>query len=59
LNRHVNFIHLSPLAGIEIQIDIRGDLNEEEGKGALEAAHRCYVENTFEGTPKINISLTG
>jgi len=43
----------------DIQIDLRGDLSEEERKGALEAARRCYVGNTFEGTPKINVSLTG
>jgi uncharacterized OsmC-like protein len=44
---------------MEIQIDLRRDLSEEERNGALEAAQRCYVGNTFEGTPKINISLTG
>ncbi len=43
----------------EIQIDLRGELSEEERKGAFEVARRCYVGNTFEGTPKINISLTG
>ena len=43
----------------DIQIDLRGELSEEERKGALEVARRCYVGNTFEGTPKINISLTG
>ena len=43
----------------EIQIGLRGDLSEEERKGVLEAARRCYVGNTFEGKPKINVSLTG
>ena len=44
---------------MEILIDLRGDLSEEERKGALEAARRCYVWNSFEGTTKINIRLTG
>ena len=43
----------------DIQIDLRGDLSDEERKGALESAHRCYVGNTFNCTPKINVSLTG
>jgi uncharacterized OsmC-like protein len=51
--------HHSLQAGMEILIDLRGDLSEEERKGALEAARRCYVWNSFEGTPKINIRLTG
>ena len=42
----------------DIQIVLRGDLSEEERRGALEAAHRCYVGNTFEGKPKINVRLT-
>ena len=42
-----------------IQIYLQGDLSEEERKGALEAAHRCYIGNTFEGTPQTNIRLTG
>ncbi|TRO49093.1 OsmC family peroxiredoxin [Candidatus Bathyarchaeota archaeon] len=43
----------------DVRIVLRGDLSEEERKGALEAAHGCYVGNTFEGRPKINISMTG
>ena len=43
----------------DVDIKIEGDLSEEERKGALKAAHSCYVCNTLEGTPKINISLTG
>jgi uncharacterized OsmC-like protein len=43
----------------DIQIALRGDLSEEERKGALEAALRCYVGNTFEGKPKIKVSLAG
>lgn len=43
----------------DIRIGLRGDLSEEERNGVLEAARRCYVGNTFEGKPKINVSLTG
>jgi uncharacterized OsmC-like protein len=38
---------------------IEGGLSEEERMGVLKAAHSCYVGNTLEGIPKINISLTG
>lgn len=42
----------------DVLIVLRGDLSEEQQRGALEAAQRCYVGNTFEGKPKISINLT-
>jgi uncharacterized OsmC-like protein len=43
----------------EIQIDLRGDLSKGARKGALEAARRCYVRNTFNCTSKNNVCLIG
>lgn len=40
-----------------LDIDVKGDLTEEQRVGLLEEAHRCYVGNTMRGGPKINVNL--
>ena len=38
-------------------IKLKASLSEEEKKGILEEAGKCYVGNTIKTTPSININL--
>jgi putative redox protein len=44
-------------AEFTLDIEVDGDLTEEQREGLLEEANRCYVGNTMKGGPKININL--
>ena len=48
-----------PTRTVEFTIDVEvdGDLTEEQREELLEEANRCYVGNTMKGGPKININL--
>lgn len=48
-----------PTRTVEFTLDIEvdGDLTEEQRDGVIEEANRCYVGNTMKGGPKININL--
>jgi uncharacterized OsmC-like protein len=40
-----------------LNIEVDGDLTEEQREGLVEKANKCYVGNTMKGRPKININL--
>ncbi len=44
-------------AEFTLDIEVDGDLTEEQREGLLEEANRCYVGNTMKSGPKININL--
>jgi putative redox protein len=49
----------TPPRTVEFTLDIKveGNLSEEQRKGLLEEANKCYVGNTMKGRPKININF--
>ncbi len=48
-----------PPRASEFTLDVRfgADLDEEQMKGLLEEANRCYVGNTMRGGPQIIVNL--
>jgi uncharacterized OsmC-like protein len=40
-----------------LDIHLKAELDEEQRKGLLEEANRCYVGNTMRGDPGINVNL--
>ena len=40
-----------------LDIHLKAELNEEQRRGLLEEANRCYVGNTMRGGPEINVNL--
>jgi uncharacterized OsmC-like protein len=40
-----------------LDIEVGADLDEEQRRGLLEEANRCYVGNTLRNDPKISVNL--
>ena len=40
-----------------LDIHLKAELDEEQRRGLLEEANRCYVGNTMRGGPGINVNL--
>ncbi|HUS77640.1 MAG TPA: OsmC family protein [Patescibacteria group bacterium] len=44
-------------AGFILTVKVNGELTEEQRKGVLEEAGRCYVGNSMRGGPEITVNL--
>lgn len=40
-----------------LDVHLKAELDEEQRRGLLEEANRCYVGNTMRGSPVINVNL--
>ncbi len=43
--------------GFVLMVNVKSELTDEQRKGLLEEAGRCYVGNTMRGGPEITVNL--
>jgi uncharacterized OsmC-like protein len=53
----VNEKNPSSCVEFNTSVNLKAELTEEQKKGLMAKANRCYVGNTLKGTPTINLRL--